>query len=1322
VNLSARIERLTPAQRAVLQQHLQRQRERSAHRERIPIRPQQHAAPPSFSQERLWFLEQLHAGSIVYNMPAVMPLRRPIRLNDANRALTRLAERHEILRTTFPKVDGRPVQLIAQGAQVHAQAVDLGELPASQRGQALAAAVAAVIDPPFDLEAAPPWRASLIEWSASRQYLVLCLHHIIADGWALDILLRELSNICDSIVDGVPDGLPPLPIQFADFAHWQRRHINDESLAESVGYWRTKLANMPALLELPTDHARPAVQSFHGAVLSFRLSPDLSAAVERLARETEAVPFMVLLAAFDVLLMRLSGAEDIVIGTPVANRTRSETEGLIGLFMNMVVLRTSLAGQPNFRELLARVRKDCIEAYAHQDVPFERLVEIVSPVRSLAYSPLFQVMFTLQAPGAAGFHPDLSADDASARRGHEDDPMANLDLHLSTSRVDLTVGLVRRHDGFQGSVEFSTDLFERGTIERMVDTFNSILQAVVDDPERRITHLPMINARLLATWNATDVPYPVGTLPGFIAAQAARTPSATAVVFGADRLTFAELESRAERLSRRLRGAGVARGAVVAICLPRCAELMVALLGTLKAGAAYLPVDPDTPPQRLRFMVEDASPAAVIAVPSSLALSEPLRTVPTVIDVLPPLGETAHGGGSAADCDGPAPDDLAYVIFTSGSTGRPKGVMITHRAVCNRLQWMIEEFGFGPADRIAQKTPITFDVSVWELFAPLMCGSCLVLMEPGAHRDPNEIVGFIRANGITVLHFVPSMLRAFLLVRDVEACRSLRQVVCSGEALPVDLVRAFFARSDAALANLYGPTEAAVDITFWHCPRASTESSVPIGRPVANCQTHILDHCMQPVAVGVTGELYLGGVQIAAGYIGRPELTAERFIPDLFSAGPQARLYRTGDLARYRPDGVIEYLGRSDFQVKIRGFRIELAEIEAVLREHQAVHEAAAVLRDDVEPQIAAFVVPRRHRPAADELRAFMARFLPEYAIPVSITFLDTLPLTTSGKLDRRALPRPEPVAVGRASAEPATSIEMLLSDMWREILHLERVGVEDDFFALGGHSLLAAQLLARIVVRFGVQLPLRRLFEAPTIAQLARALDQGMVATESALGPEALTPERARQLLDQLDELTPHDVERWLARLLAEDEARRPPPAPAVTPRLARDLLERLDALPDAEVDATLASLLATVDEEDWANLAALAVGGARLSPMPPDPSPAATRNASSVVALTARRNGDIAAPFLGAFANLAFSVALIPPTGAVKDAVRAGGAAAVTPSAGLATAWAAFVGEYRQAWSLADPAMLDPQTVALAGHHLVAAAQLLAFCELLAPARDVR
>ena len=1311
MDLADRIERLMPARRALLLQLLQQQR--VVRQEKIPPRPNLDVAPPSFSQERIWFLEQLHPGSTVYNMPAVMPMKRPIRVEDLNRALVRLAERHEILRTTIENVDGKPLQLISAQARVRAEAVDLRRMDGEVRDAACATTMASTIGRPFDLAAAPPWRACLIHCSGDRQYLVLCLHHILADGWALDILFRDLSRICDSLLEGVPAELPPLSIQFGDFAHWQRRHIN--GFSHSIGYWREKLKDMPALLELPGDHARPAVQSFRGAVLSFTLPAELSDAIDAFARRAGLVPFMVLLAAFKVLLARLSGSTDIVVGTPVANRTSGQTEDLIGLFMNVLVLRTSLAGRPTFHELLTRIRTVCVEAYAHQELPFERLVAEMSPQRSLSYSPLFQVMFALQMPEQMALAKGASAGQNAGAEG--DEPFANFDLRLATARTDLTFAMVRRNLAYEGSVEFSTDLFDRVTIARMVEKFKSIVAAVIADPERRIGDLPMVEEATLRGFNATARDYPAGTLPGFIATQAARTPLAVAVEFGGGGLTFAELDARAERLCRRLRSARIGHGDVVAICLSRSLELMVALLGTLKSGAAYLPVDPDTPRRRLAFMVEDARPSAVIgALGSEGALPEPLRAVKIVIDMLASASDPPDEPVPAAVCDGPREDDVAYVIFTSGSTGRPKGVMITHRAVCNRLLWMIEEFGFGPGDCIAQKTPITFDVSVWELFAPLFCGARLAIMAPGAHRDPGEIVRFTRARGVTVLHFVPSMLRAFLAAPDVESCRSLRHVVCSGEALSADLAQAFFKRSQAALANLYGPTEAAIDITYWRCQRDWSDPVIPIGRPVANSQAYILDDNGLPVAVGVGGELQLGGVQIALGYIGQPELTAERFLVDPFSDRPQARLYRTGDLARYRPDGAIEYLGRIDFQVKIRGFRIELGEIEAALRRHPGLRDAVAVLSGDGDAELAAFVVPEGEPPAVGELRAFLTEFLPEYAIPARVTVLDALPLTASGKVDRRALPRPAPLTGARGFSPPTTAKETVLAEIWREVLHAEQFGVDDDFFELGGHSLLAAQVLARLYNRFGTELPLRRLFELRTIRRIAYALDQEMIGGGGALEPRALTAERARRLLERLEELSPDEVAHWLLRLLDENEPTDPRSAASVTAGLSRDLLGRLDTLLDVEVDAALVALLPTLDATEWASLETT-VAGPRVECLS-DRRAVEARVAPNGMA-NGRSAGD-AASFVGAFADFVFSVSQPPrPAEAEDRAVPPG----TRPGTNLAAAWAAFVGDYRQVWATADAAALDPYTVAVAGQHLVAAAQLLtSFAQLSALGPEIR
>ena len=1199
MDLSARIERLSPAQRALLEKKLTARQKAATPDAPIGPRSPTVPIPLSFSQERLWFLQQLHPGGTVYNMPAVLPLAGDVPARAVDAALTRLAERHETLRTTFQAGPDSPTQKVAPPVPVRAETIDLRRTPEPERGAAMTEALGRIVGTAFDLETRPPWRADVIVWDSRRRYLVFCLHHILTDGWGLDILLSEAAALLAGAA------LPPLPIQYGDYAAWQRRTFTDQRLGASLSYWSGRLAGLPPLLDLPADRPRPAVQSFRGAVEPLAIGRRESDGIGRLARESGAMPFMVLLAAFSVLLMRLSGSTDIAVGTPVANRTRTETEGLVGLFANTLVLRADLSGNPSFRDLLAQVRGHCIDAYAHQDLPFERLVEVVAPKRSLAYSPLFQAMLVLQGTEAA-----------AGPAGPADDPLETVGLALSNARVDLTVGLAQHRDGLQGSIEYSTDLFDRETIARWGATLVRILAAATDDPDRRIGELPLVAADELAGWNDTRVPYPAGTLSGFIAAQAHRTPSAAAVVFGERTLSYRQLTRRAAGLAGRLHAAGIGRGDVVAVCVPRSLELMVALVGILRAGAAYLPLEPDAPEHRLAAMIEDAAPrAVVVAGHAADDLPAPLRRTGLLIDLLAP-----PAAADRAPARMPLPDDLAYVLFTSGSTGRPKGVMIDHRAICNRLLWMIEAFGFGPADRIAQKTPITFDVSVWELFAPLMCGASLVLMEPGAHRDPAEIVAFIRRHGITALHFVPSMLRLFVAAPDIEALDSVRHVICSGEALPGDLVAKLQARSPAAVTNLYGPTEAAVDVTWWQCRRPWNEPTVPIGWPVANTTIHILDANMQPTVPGAVGELFIGGIQVARGYIGRPDLTTERFLPDPFADEPGGRLYRTGDLARRRADGAVDYLGRADFQVKIRGVRIELGEIEAALRRHPAVADAAALAHGDPsDARIAAYVAVRPDRSAsAAELRSFLAGYLPEAALPTGILLLDHLPVMPNGKLDRRALPAPGPAAPARSKerAPASTPTETALASLWSAILGCDDPGIDDDFFELGGHSLLAAQLAARIADRFGVRLPLRALFEARTIRALSNRIGVVAMATHhhQPLRP-LLTGALMERLLARSAPSAAPQVAAWLLRLLAEENRREPPSRPAAA--WTRTVLDRIDGLLDAEVDWALSGLLPAVDEDELAGLLRAA------------PAPASAEDAAAALAALARavqwRSGNI-------------------------------------------------------------------------------------------------
>ncbi|HXO21285.1 MAG TPA: amino acid adenylation domain-containing protein, partial [Thermoanaerobaculia bacterium] len=854
------------------------------------------------------------------------------------------------------------------------------------------------------------------------------------------------------------------------------------------------------VLELPTDRPRPAVQRFAGRVLSRTLPEDLVRSLRALVRGDEATLFMGLLAAFQALLHRYSGQEDVVVGSSIAGRNRRELEPLIGFFVNALPLRADLSGRPTFRQLLARVREAAVGAFGHQDVPFERLVAELQPRRDTSRSPIFQVLFQLQNTGVSAFElPGLV--------------LSPVEVSSQTAKFDLALSLVPAGAGFEEVWKFNTALFEEATVARMSAHLRTLLAAAVADPERPVARLPLLTAdeeQQLREWNDSAAGYPQDLcLHERIASQVRRTPERIAAACGADRLSYGELDSAASVLARRLRAAGVGPEVAVGVCAERSLELVVGILAVLKAGGAYLPLDPDYPAERLAYMIDDSRVPVVLA-QERLAgrLGEHLERQGTKIL---PLDGCAAGRQTAVSLapSGAGPDSLAYVIYTSGSTGRPKGTMNTHRGIVNRLLWMQERFGLAADDRVLQKTPFSFDVSVWELFWPLLTGARLVMARPGGHQDSAYLVAEIAGSEVTTLHFVPSMLQVFVEAPGMERCASLRRVICSGEALPPALVRRFFARSEAELHNLYGPTEAAVDVTSWSCERDSPGAVVPIGRPIANTRIHLLDRLGQgsgALPIGVPGELAIGGVQLARGYLRRPELTAERFVPDPFAAArgeAGARLYRTGDLARHLPDGTIDFLGRLDHQVKIRGLRIELGEIEAALAGHPALREA--VVLPHVEGggvlgavNLAAYVTRRPDatpEPTLADLRGFLSRSLPEYMLPSALRVLDALPLTPSGKADRKALAALDlPSAIDAAPGErvpPRDALELFLARLWSETLGLapEAFGVHDNFFRLGGNSITGAMFINRLQEELREIVHVVTIFDAPTIGELAAYL-----------------------------------------------------------------------------------------------------------------------------------------------------------------------------------------------------------------------------------------
>jgi len=1081
--------------------------------------PRDGEIPASFAQQRLWFLDQLAPGSAAYNLPMAISLRGALAAGVLAAALAEVVRRHEALRTTFRLSAEGPVQVIAPLQETPLPLVDLGALP-PETGRAEARRLAhAEGRRPFDLQRGPLLRAGLIRLEPGEHLLLLTQSHVVSDGWSLGLLIRELGLLYAAFRDGRPSPLPELPIQYADYSAWQRRRLSGEALAAELAFWRGRLDGIPPL-ELPTDRARPLAASGRGAACPLDLQ-GLGPGLERLCREERVTVFMAAFAALAALLHRYSGQSDLSVGTPVAGRTHAWTEELIGFFVNTVVLRAGFGGEPTAAALLAQVRETTLDAFAHQELPFEKLVGELQPDRDLSRTPLFQVMLALQntpveLPRVAGLE------------------LAMVPAEVRTAKLDLTFALREAGGELLGYLEYSTDLWDAPTIQRLAGHYRAVLGALAaGGRESAVAELPLLapaERQQLLEWNDTAI----GDLRGLrglrglrerrdlclhhlIEEQARRTPGAPAlVVDGGETLTYAALNAAANRLARYLRGLGVGPETVAAICVERSAAMITGLLAVLKAGGAYLPLDPDYPADRLAFMLADSGARVLLAQSALLPLlGEAAGAALRLDDPAAPWLDLPDGdlpGGAAAD-------DLAYVIFTSGSTGRPKGTMNSHRGIVNRLLWGQADDPLGAGDRVLQKTPFSFDVSVWEMFWPLTAGACLVMSRPGGHRDAVYILQALVAHGITVVHFVAPMLRAFLDGSGLETAAGrgaaeglrLRRVMTSGEAVSHDLQQQHDAVLGVPLHNLYGPTEAAVEVTHWACDPESPRRLVPIGRPVANTRIHLLDRHGREVPIGVPGELAIGGVQVARGYLGRPALTAEKFVPDPFGEAG-ARLYRTGDLARHLPDGAVDYLGRIDNQVKIRGVRVELGEIESVLGRHPGVREAAALVREDRpgERRLVAYVVAAGSpEPGVEELRAHLRERLPEPMVPAAVVFLAALPLSASGKLDRRALPAPERGGEGgHLFVAPRTAAEERLAGIVGELLRQPQVGVHDNFFALGGDSILAIQLVSR-AARAGLRLTPRQIFEAPTVAGLARAAaqEEATPAAGPAAGALPLTP-----------------------------------------------------------------------------------------------------------------------------------------------------------------------------------------------------------------------
>ncbi|MFJ8828619.1 amino acid adenylation domain-containing protein [Micromonospora aurantiaca] len=1064
---------------------------------RITPRPSGAEVPLSYAQERVWFMDQLAPGEAAYHIAVPLRVRGPLDVDALRAALTGLADRHESQRTRFPAdADGRPTVVVADTADVPLTVV---EAPDEAAAQALVDAAAAE---PFDLANGPLLRALLIRLAADDHVLFLAQHHIVGDGWSVDVLLRDLITLYRG---GEP---PALPIQYGDFAVWEAQELDGPQARAHVDYWKQRLAGITPL-ELPLDRPRPATQTYRGDFVEFQLDQAATEALNTLTRDSGGTLFMTLLAAYQVLLARHAGQDDFAIGASVAGRSAPELENVVGMFINMLPLRADLAGDPTFAELLERTRRTVLDGFEHGEVPFAKVVHELGLPRDVSRSPVFQTMFVLQNYEMGRFRGVSRTDEVT---------FSWTPMELQATRFDFELHAVETVDGLWGKLVFNTDLFDRATVERMAQRWTALLDAAVAAPDTPVSRLPLLPAaerELLAAWNDTTADFPrAETLHGPIEERAAATPDAVAVTIDGHSRTYAELNAQANRVAHRLRAAGVGPETLVGVCAERSVELVAGLLGVLKAGGAYLPLDPEYPADRLAFMVGDAD-APVVLVQSHLR------------DVLPDTGATVlelddatvwAGQPETDPTPAAGPENLAYVIYTSGSTGRPKGVPNTHRGIVNRLDWMQKTYGLGADDAVLQKTPASFDVSVWEFFWPLRTGARLVLAKPGGHKDAGYLRDLLVSERITTAHFVPSMLTVFLAEDGVEAATALRRVICSGEELPLASAADFTARLPwCGLHNLYGPTEAAIDVTAWACEpdRLAQVTSVPIGAPIANLRLHVLDPSGAQCPVGVAGELHIGGVGLARGYHRRPALTAEKFVPDPFSGEPGARLYRTGDLARWvvGPDGagVIEFLGRIDHQVKLRGLRIELGEIESALRDQPGVTEATVIVREDSpgDKRLTAYLVGEAEHAA---LKAALKDTLPEYMVPAAFVTLDALPLTPNGKLDRKALPAP--VVTREASValvEPRDDTERALAAIWSEVLGVDTLGIDDDFFDLGGHSMLATQVVAKIrkAELGGRAVGVMDLFQQRTIRDLA-AFISGDAAQE---GPRRLLYELTKPI-----------------------------------------------------------------------------------------------------------------------------------------------------------------------------------------------------------------
>ncbi|NWA24238.1 amino acid adenylation domain-containing protein [Pseudomonas gingeri] len=1054
--------------------------------------------PLSYAQQRFWFLDQYQPDNPFYSLPLALTIDGPLDVEIVQQVLNLMVARHAPLRTRFNSEGGVLQQTILATLEIPVTRVDFSPL-GDHATIEIAQAIRQEAYQPFNLAQGPLIRARLLQSAPQRHVLLLTLHHIICDGWSSNVLQRDFSALYDALVQGRPSPLPALPIEYADYTRWEQQHLTGPWLEEQLAFWQAHLANAPTSLDLQTDFPRHASTGQEGDVRKMVVPQPLARQLETFARAHDATLFMVMVTAMNVLLQRMTGQEDLCIGVMSANRPEG-TEGLVGNFINVVPLHSHIQGDEAFSNLLKTTAQQLLTTYDRQ-IPFELILKHLAPPRQTSGTPYAQLVMNFHNEIAEPKQrPGLPSNSGISLAGHHPNSVHHAAFELKVEVHAATANLAI-------AFEYNKALYAASTIDRMMNHFLMLLDGATAQPQLPVRTLPLLQdaerQQLTTQWNDTERDFPTGqTLHGLFQQQVERTPEAIALVFEEQPLSYAQLNAQANQLARHLHGHGVKPDSRVALCIERSPQMVIALLAILKAGGAYVPLDPSYPVERLAYMLEDSKPDVLVS-QENMRHCLPEHAVPTLwLDTEQP--EIARHPSHNLDIGDT--DCLAYCIYTSGSTGRPKGVMNAHGAVVNRLQWMQEQYGLSSDDRVLQKTPFSFDVSVWEFFWPLLQGARLVICKPEGHKDPTYLQDIIRQQGVTTAHFVPSMLQAFLQSGTAPSSDSLRQVFSSGEALPVAVANQFLERfPQTRLHNLYGPTEAAVDVTYWECQPGYRHPLVPIGRPVANTRLYILDEALQPVPVGVIGDLYIAGVQLARGYLGRPDLTAERFIPDPYDSNGR-RMYLTGDRGRYLPSGDIQYLGRIDHQIKIRGFRIELGEIENALLQCPGVREAVVVPRDDAFGGLClvAFIASHTGKINHAQLRQQLGKVLPDYMLPSFFVGLEALPLSANGKIDRQALPPHVHHAITPTEdyLAPTTATEKTLVALWQETLKVPRIGINSSFFELGGHSLLATQILARTQEIFSVSPPLKLLFESPTIAAMAVYVDQASRMPRASLPP----------------------------------------------------------------------------------------------------------------------------------------------------------------------------------------------------------------------------